>query len=158
MGQLGQFIMDKSGIRTFEVSDKSLQKHLLEAKTNSNAFRVYRIIKDNDSDYKIVKDLCNPVEFKYKIEEFDGYPVEFLTYEPRPMKHPRIRTFKDTYLELDIIDKIIIPSKRIIGRSFGQDAIQPFYYIGTEETFIYELDYEVEYLIYRYDIIKRHIS
>lgn len=145
MGELGKFWLgpDYSGRTTFESSDKSLHERLLESRDIGEAFRIYRIVQEGDSGYEgIIKSRHLPVSaVDYSKKEYGGLELELLAYEPYTMEHPRLRVLED-YFELDLDKKLIVPSERHIGRSFGQDAIPDWYYIGTEEDFVQDLGYD----------------
>ncbi|MCK4730748.1 MAG: hypothetical protein KAT28_05515 [Candidatus Aenigmarchaeota archaeon] len=145
MEKLGKFWLGpiSSDGAKFEPSDKSLHESLLYSRETGESFRIYRIVREGDSSYEgIIKSMHLPVsEVNYRKKEHGGLELELLAYEPYTMEHPRLRIF-DNYFELDLDKKLIVPSKRHIGRSFGQDAIPDWYYIGTEDDFIQDLGYD----------------
>lgn len=147
MGELGKFWLGPvfSGRAKFEPSDKSLHEHLLYSKDIGESFRIYRIVQEGEGPIyeNMIESMHLPVsEVKYRKKEYGGLELELLAYEPYTMKHPRVKIL-DNYFELDLDKESIIPSKHHIGRSFGQDAIPDWYYLGTEEDFIQDLGYKV---------------
>ena len=136
MGRLGKFWFD-----SFNESDRSLEEHFLSSKEKTESFRIYRIITEEDTDYESALKSIDSASFD--LDAYGGITIQFLAYEPRIMKHPRIVTFKRDFYEIDIDRKIIKNSDRHFGRSFGQDAIAEYYYIGTEKEFFEELGYRI---------------
>ena len=137
MDRLGKFWFG-----SFDKSDRSIEEHFLNSKEKTESFRIYRIITEEDTDYESALKSIDSASFD--LEEYGGISMPFLAYEPHHMKHPRIVTFKREFYEIDIDKRIIKNSDRHFGRSFGQDAIAEYYYIGTEKEFFDELGYEFQ--------------